>query len=258
VSTVIDDLMEDKTAQEFWLRRLVAVVIDYAIFTVPVSAFSAVIWSAGVFSLAPWFVVGVLVLLYSAFLESQLSYTFGKFVMNLRVISLDGRSYDITRALERNISKIHWIILVLDTLAGLLAEQKPNMRFLDTVVNCEVVDAEIAKEKMAAGVAPPPMSMVEEGGVVVETPPTVVEPKMPPVPEPAPETPAPEPPAPAEEPMEVEPAAPGIPPPPVPDELELEEIPEEEGPEEPTKVVRTAYGSDWEEMGEAEELPDED
>jgi len=64
--------------------------------------------------------------------------------MGLEVVSLDMRPYDMERALVRNISKVHPALLFIDLLLGLFMERRPNMRFLDTSTQCEVVDTEVA------------------------------------------------------------------------------------------------------------------
>jgi uncharacterized RDD family membrane protein YckC len=252
MGTALDTVLEDKRAQEFWLRRFIAIIIDMLILWLPIIAISSFTWRIGVFGQVPWFIAGVLTILYSAFFEAELGYTIGKRVMNLEVVSLDGRPYDLQRGLIRNFSKIHVILLVLDLLGGLLAENRTNMRYLDTVVKCEVVDAQVAEWRRSQGLTPMPARSEAEAGVVVQTGDRAPEPTMPPEPdiEPPEETDelqeVPEEVEPLEE-VEEEPEdkAPGIAPPPMP--AYHMEPPEEKKEEE--------GASEWE---EEEELPPEE
>jgi hypothetical protein len=256
MGTALDAVLEDKRAQEFWLRRFIAIVIDMLILWLPIIAISSFTWRIGLFGQVPWFIAGVLTILYSAFFEAELGYTIGKRVMNLEVVSLDGRPYDLQRGLIRNFSKLHVILLVLDLLGGLLAENRTNMRYLDTVTNCEVVDAQVAEWRRSQGMTPMPAGSRREPGVVVQAEEGPPEPTMPPEPEAEP----PKPPAPLEEtdelqevPDEVEPLeeegpedkAPGIAPPPMP--AYHMEPPEREG-------VKDEGASEWEEDTKAPDV----
>jgi hypothetical protein len=227
----IDSIMQSPAAQEFWLRRLIAVIIDYAILFFPIYVISAVAFTATIWGFLPWFVTGAIVIAYTALFESELGYTVGKRVMALEVVPLDGRPIDFPRAAVRNVSKVHPVFLLIDVLLGLFMENKPNMRYLDTTTRCEVVDTSVAQQRRAAGQAPSvvgarPAAPAPQG-VTVEAGPAPAAPAMPPAPPPPapPAQPAPLPPPS----VEVErPAvatgdakapprrAPGIPPPTVP------------------------------------------
>jgi uncharacterized RDD family membrane protein YckC len=260
MTTGIDQIMRSPAAQEFWLRRLIAVIIDYAIVFFPIYAIGAVAWAAPVWAFAPSLVAGALMVLMSALFEAELGYTIGKRIMGLEVVSLEMRPYDMERALVRNISKVHPAFLLIDLLLGLLMERRPNMRFLDTSTQCEVVDAEVAALRRREGWTPPPP------GVELQRPPqsrgVTVEPASPTMP---PEGPgagaAPPPPPTAPEqprrlptvPVEVAPKtapegagtrAPGMAPPTVP---KAEAQP-------PTETKKGGEG--WEEMGATAELPE--
>lgn len=279
LTTGIDQIMQSPAAQEFWLRRLIAVVIDYAIVFFPIYAIGAVAWAAPVWALAPSLASGALIVLMSAVFEAELGYTIGKRIMGLEVVSLDMRPYDMERALVRNISKVHGALLLIDLLLGLLMEKRPNMRFLDTSTQCEVVDTEVAALRRKEGWTPPPPGVDLQRppparGVTVEASPPTMPPEparasMAPPPPPAPEQPQRLPAVP----VEVSPKAPtegpdrratGIMPPPVP---------RPEAPPAPSEVTvhkgdaTAQYGTDqrpeakkpagdWEEMGAAAELPD--
>jgi uncharacterized RDD family membrane protein YckC len=242
MSSALDEVLENKQAQEFWLRRLVAFIIDAIIIYVPITVMVSFAWTVGFYAQIPWLISGTIIIAYTALFESELGYTIGKRIMNLEVVSLDPRPYDMKRALMRNLTKIHGVFLLLDLLLGILREDRVNMRYIDTVVNTEVVDTEVAEWRRAHGLAPP---VGDEGAphVTVASDGEAPEPTMPPETSEveAPEVEAPEPPS-EDELIEVPPeegGAPGIAPPPVPPpeppELddELEEITEEEVENEP-------------------------
>jgi len=197
MTTGIDGIMQSPAAQEFWLRRLIAVVIDYALVFFPIYVISSVLWMSPIWGFIPGFVTGAIVILYTATFESELGYTVGKRVMALEVVPLDGRPIDFPRAAVRNVSKVHPVFLLIDVLLGLFMEDKPNMRFLDTTVRCEVVDTAVAQQRRATGQAPPPAGARQSApgpqGVVVEAGPSTAGPTMPPAPPPpaAPAQPAP-------------------------------------------------------------------
>ena len=151
MSSALDEVLDNRAAQEFWARRFIALIIDYIILWLPITAISMIVIQVSLFSQGTWLLSGFLVLLYSAFFEAEFGYTIGKRVMNLEVVSLDGRPYDLPRGLVRNISKIYWVFLLIDALAGILAENRVNMRYLDIVSNCEVVDTQVAEVRREQG-----------------------------------------------------------------------------------------------------------
>lgn len=233
MSSALDEVLENKQAQEFWLRRLVAIIIDALIIFIPISVMVNIAWAMGFYGQVSWIISGAIMVAYSALFESELGYTIGKRIMGLEVVSLDPRPYDMKRALIRNITKIHGIILIIDLLLGILAENRVNMRYLDTVVGTEVVDNQVAEWRRAHGLAPPPGSG-EAPPVTVQPEGEPVEPTMPPEETEATPAPPPEPPS-EDELVEVEPeegGAPGIAPPPIPPGEGMEEGMKEEPEEE--------------------------
>ena len=199
MTTGIDGILQSPAAQEFWLRRLIAVIIDYAILFFPIYVISAVAFTAAIWGFVPWFVTGAIVIAYTAMFESELGYTVGKRVMALEVVPLDGRPIDFPRAAVRNVSKVHPVFLLIDVLLGLFMEGKPNMRYLDTTTRCEVVDTSVAGQRRAAGQVPPlagsrPAAPAPHG-VIVEAGPAPAAPTMPQSPPPPPPPPPPAPPA---------------------------------------------------------------
>jgi len=245
MASALDEVLENKQAQEFWLRRLVAIFIDALIIFIPISLMVTIAWAVGFFGQVSWILSGGLLVAYSALFESELGYTIGKRIMGIEVVSLDPRPYDMKRALIRNITKIHGIFLIIDMLLGIMAEDRVNMRYLDTVVATEVVDSQVAEWRRAHGFAPPPGDG-QAPPVTVQSEETAAEPTMPPeVADTEPEPIAPPEPPSEEVVVEMTPegdGAPGIAPPAIPPEEELEEVSMDEimdeGPAEDTPAYK--------------------
>jgi uncharacterized RDD family membrane protein YckC len=247
MASALDEVLENKQAQEFWLRRLIAIIIDAVIIFIPITVMTSIAWAAGVLFQPTWILSGALLVAYSALFESELGYTIGKRLMGLEVVSLDPRPYDMKRALIRNITKVHGVFLLIDMLLGIMAEDRTNMRYLDTVVVAEVVDQQVADWRRAHGLAPPPGDG-EAPPVTVDSDAAPPEPTMPP--EPAEPEPPEAPEVPDEDALEEVAdegtGAPGIAPPPIPEEgvtveeeleEELEEVPREEAVEAPEEEL---------------------
>lgn len=154
-----DRLTSDSRTQEHWFRRAVAYIIDWIIVTI-VTAIIALIIGAliGFASLAisgPTFanffvpfssfgveffgLSGLFFLLYFAFSESIYGKTIGKNLMGLKVVTTDGSKLDLGKTFIRNVSKIYWLLLLLDLIGGFFLTVKPGQRFLDKLANTIVV-----------------------------------------------------------------------------------------------------------------------
>ena len=121
----IDALMKESGAQNYWLRRLFAFVID-AIIVVVILVVAAVFVAiptfvlsgtagltslfAGVFSV----LAGVILFLYFVVAEVTRGATVGKHALQLKVVGPKGGNPSLIQSLVRNISKIYWILLLLD------------------------------------------------------------------------------------------------------------------------------------------------
>jgi uncharacterized RDD family membrane protein YckC len=115
------------------VKRIVAYVIDLAIvsvvayFLLLVVAFPVVpaIFFGQTFPFA-WFwgfwlggIASLIVLAYFALAEAAFERTLGKELLGLRVTRLDGKHIDLWSSFVRNISKISFVLLVIDLAAGL-------------------------------------------------------------------------------------------------------------------------------------------
>jgi uncharacterized RDD family membrane protein YckC len=150
--TGFDRLKDDKAFQDHWAKRVIAYVIDVAIVSVAVYILVLVvavpalpaILSGQAFPFA-WFwgfwlggITPLIVLAYFVFAEALFDRTFGKELLGLRVTRLDGKHVDLWSSFVRNISKIAFILLVIDVAVGLGTHgdgrQKYSDRFIGTTV----------------------------------------------------------------------------------------------------------------------------
>lgn len=81
----------------------------------------------------------LLLFLYAAVLESTRGATFGKQIMNLRVATTDGKMPTLDKTLIRDVSKIHPLFLLIDTLVGMATAGDPHQKVSDRFAGTTVV-----------------------------------------------------------------------------------------------------------------------
>jgi len=149
----IDALTKSPQAQEYWIKRLIAVAIDYVIVGV-------VVWFLGlIIAIPPLLIqgitgasvilplnigipslsVGILAFFYFLFSETIFGETIGKFLMRMRVRKTNGARISLEQALIRNISKIYWLLLLLDVIVGLALEVDYKQKYSDKYAGAIVV-----------------------------------------------------------------------------------------------------------------------
>ncbi len=157
--TEFDRLTKDSRTQEHWVRRGVAYIIDWIIVSIATSIiFLAISTAAGVVSIIiagpslanfflPFGPIGLGIfglealffLLYFTLSEGIYHRTFGKSLMGLEVRTTDGSPLDVPKSFVRNISKIYWLLLLLDLIGGFFMQVTPGQRFLDRLAGTLVV-----------------------------------------------------------------------------------------------------------------------
>lgn len=128
-----------------------AIIVDVALgilalaFAIPaflVGGLSAVVsLFAGVFSV----VSGVVLVVYFAVLEAASEASIGKRILGLRVTTTGGQKPNLGEALVRNISKVFWILLLLDVVVGLATSKRYSQKLSDRLAGTEVVSSEAAR-----------------------------------------------------------------------------------------------------------------
>ena len=154
----IDAVIKESSVQTYWIKRVVAFVIDavmvyvvlgiiavllaipYLLVSGP-GVFSAIL--AGAFSI----VAGVILLLYFTVAETSYGCSIGKRVMALKVVDTRGKAPSIDKAFIRNISKIYWLLLLLDVIVGLATSKEYTQKYSDRFMGTSVVKVEANREK---------------------------------------------------------------------------------------------------------------
>jgi uncharacterized RDD family membrane protein YckC len=135
--TGFDLLVHSRALQLYWLRRLVAFVVDLAVVLVPVWALLTALGLKDPVILAGLY-SGLFLFTYSAILELHWGRTLGKAAVDLRVARLDGPMTPTT-AVVRNAARFFWYILPpLDFLLGLATEGDPRQRLTERVLGSVV------------------------------------------------------------------------------------------------------------------------
>ena len=134
------------------MKRVVAYVIDVAIVSVAVYILIFAVAAPAILATLlgqpfpfAWFwgfwlggITTLIVLAYFVFSEALFERTIGKELIGLRVARLDGKRVDLWSSLVRNISKIAFILLVIDVAVGLGTHgdgrQKYSDRYIGTTV----------------------------------------------------------------------------------------------------------------------------
>jgi uncharacterized RDD family membrane protein YckC len=152
----ISTLSRDVQAQEYWVKRLLAYVIDaivvYAVIGLAAAAAALPAFLAGVFvpgysprifPFGSYFgtFAGLLFVLYFMFAEATYGKTIGKAVMGLRVTTKGGGRPTLGTSFLRNLSKINWVLLLLDVVLGLALEAGYTRKFSDRFLGTSVTQA---------------------------------------------------------------------------------------------------------------------
>ena len=156
VKTCFELLGSDKGVQNHWARRLIALIIDAVIVSIVLVILAAVVAipffigasfrSGVVFStwwgtwVGAWFggLAGAFVFLYFFLAEGLYGRTIGKEAMGLRVERVDGKRVDFRDSLIRNISKIYWVLLLIDVAVGLGTHGEMSQKWSDRYVGTKV------------------------------------------------------------------------------------------------------------------------
>ena len=149
----ISAVSRDVKAQEYWVKRLFAYVVDaivvYSVVGLAVAAAVLPAFLAGVlvpgysppiFPFGTYFgaFAGLLFVLYFTLAEATYGKTIGKGIMGLRVTTESGGRPTIGASFLRNVSKINWVLLLLDVILGLALEVGYTKKFSDRFLGTSV------------------------------------------------------------------------------------------------------------------------
>jgi uncharacterized RDD family membrane protein YckC len=148
----VDAVLKEGAAQIYWVRRILAFVIDAVIVFVIVGVLVAVaslpflilsgpgVFSAvfgGIFS----FLAGLILVLYFTAAEVISGSSLGKRILGLKVVGAGGRFPNAGEAFVRNLSKIYWLLLLTDIIVGLAISKDYTRKYSDKLMGTSVVDA---------------------------------------------------------------------------------------------------------------------
>ena len=142
-----------------WVLRVIALIIDsiilgiiaailFFLLFIPLAIFGAWGWGA-VYPL----VVGVLMVLYFLVLEVSWGGTVGKRLLGLRVQTVKGNKITYTQSFIRNISKIYWLLILLDWIIAVVTPGADRrQKYSDRIAGTTVVQTSQA----FVAITPPP------------------------------------------------------------------------------------------------------
>jgi uncharacterized RDD family membrane protein YckC len=150
--TAFERLRDDRGLQDHWARRVIAYVIDVVIVSVALFILALAIAAPALPGIlfgqtfpSAWFwgfwfggLSPLIVLAYFVFAEGLFARTIGKELMGLRVVRIDTRRLDLWSALVRNISKIAFILLVIDLAVGLGTHGDGYQKYSDQYIGTTV------------------------------------------------------------------------------------------------------------------------
>jgi uncharacterized RDD family membrane protein YckC len=138
--TAAEKILSESSLQQHWVKRAIAILIDSIIVGIATAILGVLTDMARIFNwLALPFVMGLMYVLYFTVTESIYGYTIGKKIVNLKVMKANGKKPGLQSAFLRNISKIHFLILLLDTLGGFFTSKDNHQRYVDQIANTTVV-----------------------------------------------------------------------------------------------------------------------
>ena len=154
-----------------WVLRLIAIIIDGVILGIIAAILLFVLLIpllfvgafAGFYATAGWvlvwpFVIGLLMVLYFLVLDVAWQGTIGKRVLGLRVQTVNGGRINYSQSFIRNISKIYWLLLLLDWLIGIATPGDRRQKYTDRIAGVVVVQVSQAFSSVSPPPSPPPPS----------------------------------------------------------------------------------------------------
>jgi uncharacterized RDD family membrane protein YckC len=136
-----------------WILRIIALIIDSIIIGIITWILATLIlvpllltgalysfWLGYGYTLLFPLFLGILEVLYFAILEVAWGGTIGKRLMGLTVQMTNGNKVTLDKAIIRNISKIYWLLLLLDWIVALLTPgDDRRQKYTDRIAGTTVV-----------------------------------------------------------------------------------------------------------------------
>lgn len=136
-----------------WALRFIALLIDGIILGIVawiITSFALVgllftgslygFWLGWGYTLVFPLIIGIMMVLYFLVLEVAWGGTVGKRILGLRVQTVNGGKVNFGQAFIRNISKIYWLLLLLDWIVGIATAGKDRrQKYTDRIAGTTVV-----------------------------------------------------------------------------------------------------------------------
>lgn len=138
--TNAEKILYESSLQQHWIKRTIAIVIDSILVSIATTIIGILFSILPIFNWLNFpFVMGLIYVLYFTTTELVYGYTLGKKLVNLKVVSVDGKNLNFERTLLRNISKIHFVLLILDAIGGLFYSKDPKQKYTDLISKTTVI-----------------------------------------------------------------------------------------------------------------------
>ena len=138
--TAAERIMSESSLQQHWVKRIIAIVVDSIIVGIATTILGLLTNLAGIFNWLNFpFVMGLIYVLYFTITESTYGYTIGKRLVNLKVVRADRQKPNLQSTFIRNISKIHFLLLLLDTIVGFFTSKDPHQKYTDQIAHTTIV-----------------------------------------------------------------------------------------------------------------------
>ena len=145
-SSFVAKFERDPRLQEHWIKRAVAYVIDSIIVGIATAIILTIalfpifmVNPAAFFNIFSFpFAMGLLYILYFTIAETMYGATLGKSLLGLKVATKADGKLSFEKAFIRNVSKIHWVLLLLDLIGGLIISTDLHQKYTDRIANTTV------------------------------------------------------------------------------------------------------------------------
>lgn len=145
--TAAERIGHDSFLQQHWIKRVIAIAIDSIIVGIAATVLSVAVFFplflANPFWFFNWlsfpFAMGLIYVLYFTLAESMYGGTIGKVMVGLKVTAVGGRRPSLESSFIRNISKIYWVLLILDVIGGFFIAKDPHQKYSDQIAHTTVV-----------------------------------------------------------------------------------------------------------------------
>jgi uncharacterized RDD family membrane protein YckC len=151
-----------------WILRLIALIIDSIILAIIAGVLLfiflvPILFTGALYGFAAWgywlvypFAIGILSVLYYLVLDVMWGATLGKRALGLEVQTTSGGRINYGQSFIRNISKIHFLLLLLDWVLGVItAGADRRQKYSDRIAGTTVVQVKQAFAAITSPVPPP-------------------------------------------------------------------------------------------------------